>query len=438
MGTRVLVIFLASAALATHGWAEQQPPPAEQHQHPAPAQQDEHAQHTADGAMFAARDGSGTAWLPAASPMYALHGRAGAWEWMAHGNAFLQFLHEEAEDHRGASQAGSINWMMGMARRAAGRGRIGVRTMVSLEPATIGGCGYPDLLATGELCDGDSIHDRQHPHDLFMELALDYERPLARGLRWQLYAGLAGEPALGPVAYPHRVSALPNPIAPIAHHWLDATHITHGVLTAGLFGPAWKVEASVFNGREPDEARWDLDLAPLDSFAARLSLAPSPSFALQLSTGHLTEGEGEVGGGARHDVDRVTASLSYHRQVAEGSYLAATLAWGRNKEQGEITQALLLEGTLTRSDRHAWFGRVEVAGKPAHDLHVHERDDVFTVAKVQAGYTHYLRTRGGLTPGVGGAVSAGVVPPYLGLPYGNRVNPGFAIFVTVRPGAHRM
>jgi hypothetical protein len=113
-----------------------------------------------------------------------------------------------------------------MARRPLGAGWFGLRSMVSLEPLTIRGCGYPDLLATGELCDGDNIHDRQHPHGLFMEVAAEFDRPLTRSVRWQVYGALAGEPALGPPAFPHRVSAMPNPIAPIKHHWLDATRRT--------------------------------------------------------------------------------------------------------------------------------------------------------------------------------------------------------------------
>ena len=105
------------------------------------------------------------------------------------------------------------------------------------------------------MCEGDTIHDRQHPHDLFMELAADYDRPLRGSLRWQVYAGLAGEPALGPISFPHRASAIANPVAPIAHHWLDATHITFGLVTAGVYDRRWKGELSLFNGREPDEER---------------------------------------------------------------------------------------------------------------------------------------------------------------------------------------
>jgi hypothetical protein len=194
------------------------------------AQEHQH-QHGATASLFAPREASGTAWLPVNTEMYGLHRGAGQWELMGHGNIFLQVLHEAANEDRGSTQAGSINWMMGMARRRLASGQLGLRAMVSLEPATIGGCGYPDLLATGERCDGDSIHDRQHQHDLLMELAGEFERPLRGDLRWQLYAGLAGEPALGPVAYPHRLSAMPNPLAPIGHHWLDASHITFGVVT---------------------------------------------------------------------------------------------------------------------------------------------------------------------------------------------------------------
>ena len=200
---------------------------------PKPAPEQQHAGHDSGEAdLFAPRDSSGTAWLPDASPMYGVEIPAGAWAVMLHGNVFVQFVNEGG--NRAAQQGGSINWAMAMARRRAGSGRVGLRAMFSLEPWTISGCGYPDLLATGEVCNGEPIHDRQHPHDLFMELAAEYSRPLRGATRWQIYGGLVGEPALGPAAYPHRMSSMPNPLAPISHHWLDATHITFGVVTAGI------------------------------------------------------------------------------------------------------------------------------------------------------------------------------------------------------------
>lgn len=415
------------------------PAAAQEHQHPAaapPGQEHQHAEHT-QGSLFSTRDGSGTAWLPATSPMYAGHARAGGWELMWHGNLFLQFINESAEEHRGAHQTGSINWVMGMARRRVGSGRLGVTTMLSLEPWTIRGCGYPDLLATGELCDGDSIHDRQHPHDLFMEIALDYERPVRGDVRWFAYAGPAAEPALGPVAFPHRVSALANPIAPITHHWLDATHITFGVITTGVRSARWNAEASIFNGREPDENRTDLDFRPLDSYSGRVSVAPSPTTVVQVSAGRLNDAEQEPGLPA-NDVTRVTASASYNRVLTSTSLWASTIAWGMNDEPLHTTHALLVESVLSRRDRHVGFMRFEVVGKPAHDLHVHESTEVFTVGKLHLGYAHYLRPTYGLQVGIGGSIAASLVPSALAPRYGGRVRPGFTVFLTLRPSAHAM
>ena len=250
--------------------------------------------------LFPSRDASGTAWLPETTPMYGLNGQIGAWQLMGHGTVFAQFLYDSGE--RGSDQLGSINWMMLMARRQAGAGRFGLRGMFSVEPWTIRGCGYPDLLATGEVCNSEVIHDRQHPHDLFMEVAAEYDRPIRGPLRLQLYGGLAGEPALGPVAYPHRLSAAPNPLAPISHHWMDASHITFGVITAGVYTGRWKAETSLFNGREPDEHRRGFDFGPLDSVSGRVWFLPTSNWALQLSAGHLREAEETDGGGSRVDV----------------------------------------------------------------------------------------------------------------------------------------
>jgi hypothetical protein len=416
------------------------PAAAQEHQHPAPTTPaQDHVHHADQGqdSLFPARDGSGTSWLPDRSPMYAGHARAGAWELMWHGNAFLQFINESAEEHRGAHQTGSINWVMGMARRRAGAGRVGVRAMLSLEPWTIRGCGYPDLLATGELCDGDSIHDRQHPHDLLMELALEYERPIRGGFRWFAYGGPAGEPALGPVGFPHRVSALANPIAPISHHWLDATHITFGVLTSGIRSSRWNAEASIFNGREPDENRTDLDVAGLDSYSARISVAPTPTTVLQFSAGWLNDAEREAGL-PPNDVTRLTASASYQRPLNGSSLWASTIAWGMNDEPLNTTHAVLLESTLSLRDRHVGFMRFEIVGKPAHDLHVHESFEVFTVGKLQLGYAHYLPPSRGLQLGVGGSIAASIVPSALAPRYGGSVAPGVAVFLTVRPASHAM
>jgi YHS domain-containing protein len=426
-----VVVFAAFGVMPAAAQTTPRPPAApEPHQHAAAASPER-------GAMpQMAREGSGTAWLPDESPMFAIHAMKGPWTLMFHENAFLQYLKESGD--RGGDQVGSTNWVMGMAQRNVGDGRVLFRGMFSAEPWTIRGCGYPDLLASGEQCRGEKIHDRQHPHDLMMELSAAYDAPLKGAVRWQVYGGPVGEPALGPVAYPHRVSAMPNPLAPISHHWLDSTHITYGVVTGGLYGSRWKAEASVFNGREPDEDRADFDFAALDSFSGRAWFLPTSKLALQISAGKLVEAEAGEGAAPRLDVSRISASATYHTGDAENRFWATTVAWGRNEESGHGSNALLLETNVTWQERDTVFGRFEAASKTAHDLAVVESQEAFTLAKLQGGYTRYLPAWNGLKPGIGFSVSAGFVPEGLKSAYGSRVNGGFGVFLTLRPAVMTM
>jgi hypothetical protein len=370
--------------------------------------------------------------------MEAVHGRAAGWDLMLHGNVFLQYLWDGGE--RGRDQLGSINWGMGMASRPLAGGHLELRAMLSAERLTVGECGYPDLLASGESCDGEPIVDRQHPHDAVMEMAVAYERPLTDDVALQLYGGLAAEPALGPVAYPHRPSAMANLSAPVGHHWLDATHITYGSVTAGLFGRSWKLEGSVFNGREPDEDRFDLDLARLDSWSGRLTLAPDERWTVQVSAGHLEEAEVHEPGEPRVDVDRVTASLIHHRTLAGGGHWSSTLAWGRNTEgeESRSTAALLAESTLVRG-AHGIFGRLEWVRKSGEDLAIHELEgEVFSLAKAGLGYQRRLGSVGSFAIAGGALVSLGILPAELRPWYGTRAAPGLGVFLRVHPGAMPM
>ena len=390
-GFTAAVLLAVTAAAAT----------AQEHQHPAPA--DEHTGH---------------------------HVESASWTLMFHGNLFVQYLQEWAPVHRGSHQLGSINWFMAEARHPLGGGHARLRTMLSLEPWTIPGCGYPDLLASGELCDGDGLHDRQHPHDLFMEVAGEYEHPLRAGsnLTWRVYGGPSGEPALGPPAFPHRASAAVNPVAPVSHHWLDSTHISFGVVTGGLAGRRWRAEASAFNGREPDESRGDFDLGPLDSFSGRLTLRPRDALELQISAGRLESAEQDFAGGARYDITRVTASAVYTQ-----GRVAATLAWGTNAERGQHTHAGLAEATVTLARVHALFGRAELNSKPSHSLHIHEQPGaILTVGKLQGGYVRYAHTTHAFQLGFGGSVSAGLVPPSIQPIYGG-VGFGIGVFTVIKP-----
>ncbi len=432
----------ALAALALFLLASR-PTAAQEHRHPAPPPADsaamvsmpEMAMRPGLLGIPRTREGSGTAWLPDASPMHALHRRAGDWELMLHGSLFVHYLDDGGD--RGREQFGATNWIMGMARRPAGGGDLTLRAMLSADPLTADECGYPDLLATGEFCDGEPLHDRQHPHDLFMELAGVYERALAEGLALQVYGGPVGEPALGPVAFPHRVSSFPNPIAPIGHHWLDSTHIAFGVATAGIFGRRWKAEAALFNGREPDAARYDLDLDALDSYAGRLWLLPNDRWALQVSAGRLNEAEVHEPGGQRIDVTRITSSATYHRPLANGGVWASTIAWGRNREEGEATHALLAETTVNLAERDIIYGRFEVAEKTGGDLVLPEalEERSFTVGKIGLGYVRQLGPMAGLVPGFGAGVSVSRVPEDLEPFYGSTTPTGFQLFFRLRPAA---
>lgn len=388
-----------------------------------------------------AREGSGTSWLPDASPMHMLEMRAGEWSLGLMGNVFLQWIDERGP--RGDDQFGSVNWLMGMAHRALGGGTVRGHAMFSLEPATVGRCGYPDLLATGELCRGERLHDRQHPHDLFMELSAAYAHAVSDLVGVEVYGAVAGEPALGPTAYPHRPSAMPSPIAPISHHWLDSTHISFGVVTAGVHGRRWKLEGSAFNGREPDETRYDVDLAALDSFSGRIWVLPDAHWALQASAGRLREAEERPGGGPRADVDRVTASATFALPFGDRSNWTATAAWGRNSEEGDATNAILVESALALRDRDVFFARIEAAQKTGEDLVLPPpAEDVERwLGKMAVTYVRQFEARfgsSGVLLGVGAGASLSRVPAALEDAYGGNWPYGFVLFLNARPAPMRM
>ncbi len=384
----------------------------------------------------ATREGSGTSWQPDESPMYMLGWRAGAWELDAMWNVFGQYLRDRGP--RGHDQLGSVNWLMAMARRPLGPGQLRARAMFSLEPWTLGRCGYPDLLATGETCRGAPLHDRQHPHDTFMELSAGYGTPLARSLALDVYAALSGEPALGPVAFPHRISAMPDPVAPMTHHWLDSTHISFGVLTAGVYGRRWKLEGSAFNGREPDEQRKDLDLAPLDSYSGRIWVEPTTQWSLQVSRGFLRAAEAAIAGAPRSDVTRTTASATHHRKLGERGVWATTAAWGLNGEHGQGSNGALVETVVDPDERNVLFARVEAAQKSAASLVIAGSDEERWVGKLAVGYERQVSLALGsgrsILVGLGASVSVNAVPSAYEGAYGGRWPLGFAVFLSTRPG----
>lgn len=356
------------------------------------------------------REASGTSWQPDATPHSGLHVMHEDWMFMAHGLATVVYDHQGGG--RGDRKVFSSNMLMGMAQRPLGPGTVGARSMLSLEPLTIGRKGYPLLLQTGETADGRTpLIDRQHPHDFWMELAGVYSMPVTEASSAFLYLGLPGEPALGPPTFMHRFSGMDNPEAPITHHWLDSTHISFGVATLGYIWDRVKLEASIFTGREPDESRWDFEKPRFDSYAARLSWNPTAAWALQGSYGTLDSPE-QLEPGV--DTQRGTMSASYHAAWDQCQW-QTTVAWGVNvHDPGHTLHGFLLESALSIKKTHTVFGRAETAAKdelfPEGDpLH----GNVFHVAKVSLGYIYDWPAWRRVQWGIGGLGSLSFVPNQL-------------------------
>ncbi len=376
------------------------------------------------------RHGSGTAWLPDTSPMPGYHIMASGWMVMVHGNLFAGYDWQGSD--AGDDKVISTNWIMGMASHDLAGGELGLRSMLSLEPLTVGKRGYPLLLQTGETLDGEPLVDVQHPHDLFMELAASYTREIAGGVGIEIYGGPAAEPALGPAAFPHRPSAMADPLAPITHHWIDSTHITYGVATAGIVTRWAVLEGSWFNGRDPDEDRYDLDLDGFDSWSVRLSVAPHPMWTAQISRGWLDEPEA-----LEPDVSvvRTTASIGHSRPLADGSW-DTTLAWGRNDhDPGDADDAGLLETAASLGRWGTTFLRGEVVKKRGEEFGMEgaAAGTALPVGVIVLGHVHPLVARAGLEARLGGRVALNLVGDDLESRYGTRTPLGFMIYLQVIP-----
>lgn len=380
------------------------------------------------GPYMMARDASGTSWQPDTSPHEGLHQQFEAWSVMTHGSINLNY--DRQPGPRGAEKTFVGGMLMTMAQRPLGDGTLGLRAMLSPEPL-MGATGYPLLLATGETADGVShLVDRQHPHDLFMELAATYSRNITANSSVFIYGGLPGEPALGPPAFMHRISGMDNPEAPISHHWLDSTHITFGVVTAGIVLDNWKFEASTFRGREPDQYRYDIERPALDSFAGRVSWNPVRELSLQVSYGHLNSPEQLE---PAVNENRLTASAIYTTPFGDGHLWSTTAAWGRKMlSPGDLLDAYLLESSMILKNNWTLFMRAErVAENELTDDIPSLEGRAFTVGKVSVGGVYdFIRTDHAKF-GIGGLVSRYLLPADLKPVYGRDLT-GFMVFGRIK------
>ena len=374
---------------------------------------DQHQMHGFLGPYPIQREGSGTSWLPDATPHFGVHATYGDWQTMYH--ALFNLVYDHQGGPRGGDKTFVNGMFMGMAQRPLGDGTFGLRAMLAPDPF-MGANGYPLLLATGETADGRThLIDRQHPHDLFMELATTYSYAFNKNSSVYVYAGLPGEPALGPSTFMHRTSGMDIPEAPITHHWLDSTHITFGVVTAGVVLDTWKLEASAFKGREPDQYRYDIEAPKLDSYSARISWNPIRELSFQVSWGHLKSPEGLD---PDKNEDRFTMSAIYTQPFGNDNIWSTTVAWGRKMNKpGDTLDGFILETAAIFQKKYTLFARAErVQENELLDL---EPAPIFTVNKLTVGGIYDFFRTDHAKFGIGGLVSFYGVPDGLKPFYGD-------------------
>lgn len=397
---------------------------------PAAAQ---HEQHEMVGGPTLPPMGSGTAWLPAATPQPGWHIAAGAWSVMLHGSAFAQYVRESGP--RGNYQFGVVNWLMGEARRPALGGTLGLRVMTSAEPWTLTDQGYPQLLQVAQPYQGGTLADRMHPHELVSEAALTYEHAIGGGLRASLYLAGVGEPALGPVAYLHRPSAANEPSAPLGHHYQDVTHESFGVVTAGLFSRTVRVEASLFNGAHADEVRTNFEWkgARINATAFRVTVNPTAHWSIAASGGYLPATQGDHAHGA---LRRYAFALMNVAPRSDGAAWSTAVIWGANvpADTRRALHSVLLETNLDVDSRNTVFGRAEYSARTAEELDlVGSVSDELSVGRVGLGYARRIALFGGLAGWIGLRGNVSFLPAELEVFYGSRSPLGFTAYLQIRP-----
>ena len=382
---------------------------------------------------------TGTSAEPNSTQVSMLMTMKGPWMLMFHANAFV--LDEQQSGPRGADRFFSTNWFMPMAQRKLGRGVFTGRVMLSAEPATITDRRYPLLFQQGETAFGLPIADGQHPHNFFMEVAALYDLKLGARTLLSLYAAPVGDPAIGPTAYPHRASALENPVATLGHHQEDSTHISDDVFTIGLTYRIARIEASGFHGREPDENRWTIAQGGIDSWSSRLTIQPGKNWSGQYSYASIKSPEALF---PTDDQERMTASAMYNRPLHDGNW-ASTLLWGRTRspQDNSIFNSYLLESTVRFHKSNYVWTRVENAER-SNELILGENavPSAFQekpIGRVQAytfGYDHDLDLVPRLSSALGLQVTTFGVPDVLKPIYGTHPA-GVALFLRLRPFSGR-
>jgi hypothetical protein len=372
-------------------------------------------------AILLMKQASGTSANPASVRTPMLEKKIGEWKLMLHGEGFISDVQQTGP--LGAGKFFSTNWFMGMAEHELGGGTFEMRAMMSLEPATVTGRAYPELFQTGETAFGQQLVNGQHPHNLFMELSVAYAHKIHEKTTIEIYFAPVGDPALGPVAFPHRASADELPQAPLSHHLQDSTHISDEVITAAIFRPHWGLEVSGFHGAEPGENRWIIQTGAPDSWSARADWMPTKNWSAQFSAGRLTKPEAlEVG-----DQVRTEASVSYNRPWESGHWTTSVI-WGRvHKTAAQRNlNSYLVESVVQFRKKNYVTGRAELVDRDellADNMQVQQQlaatvGTTFRVGAFTAGYTRDIHILPHVLTGLGANATLyrvpGVIQPYYG------------------------
>ncbi len=384
---------------------------------------------------------SGTSLEPSSTPTPMLMTTHGNWTLMFHANAFITDTQQSGP--RGKDKLFSTNWFMPMAQRAWGPGQLTLRVMFSLEPATVTDRQYPLLFQQGETAYGSPIADGQHPHDFVMELAALYDLPIVKNTLLSFYFAPVGDPAIGPTAFPHRASAMEDPVATLGHHQEDSTHISDDVITIGLTHGITRLEASGFHGREPNEHRWQVQQGAIDSWSTRLTLQPGRNWSGQYSYAYIHSPEQLF---PSENQRRMTASIMYNKPC-HNRYIrnwTSSLIWGRTRTGSNniIQNSYLLESLVTLTARNNLYTRIENVDRTT-ELLLDEQPvppgfEEEPAGRVQAytlGGDHGFAILPHLSSALGMQVTAYTVGSRLQPAYGS--NPvGVTFFIRLSPSDH--
>lgn len=388
-----------------------------------------------DGGMYLMNMASGTSVNPQSWPMPMMMRRSGTWNLMFMSQAY--FVTTQQSGPRGGDKVYAPNWFMGSAEHSLGGGSLMFQAMFSLDPATITKRRYPLLFQTGETAFGKPIVDGQHPHDFLMSLGVHYAHRLGERTMMQFYYAPIGDPALGPVAFPHRASAFELPQATLGHHWQDSTHIAANVATVAVKYDWLRLEASGFHGTEPNENRWNIDWGAMNSYSGRIAVFPSKNWMAQVSAGRLKQPEHHDSA----DIVRTTASLHYIRPLSGGTAWSTSLIWGRNHNtlSKHNLNSYLLETLYPLTQKNFLTGRIELVDKDElfadnHDLEhqlEHTAGSTFRIQAYTVGYTRDIGTFKSIETGIGASVTAYAIAPAI-KPYYGEHPCGLSIYLRFR------